>query len=57
MSHKSLSRIDSAPQAEFGLQSFRASIVDTSICVKPGEVLAGQLLYGDSIHRIYFVLA
>jgi hypothetical protein len=30
--------------------------VDTAICAKPGEVLAEQLLYGDSIHRGYFVL-
>jgi hypothetical protein len=29
--------------------------VDTAICAKPGELLAGQLLYGDSIHRSYFV--
>jgi hypothetical protein len=29
--------------------------VDTAICAKPGEVLAGQLFYGDSMHRIYFV--
>jgi hypothetical protein len=28
--------------------------VDTAICAKPGEILAGQLLYGDSIHRTYF---
>jgi hypothetical protein len=32
-----------------------ASIVDTAICAKPGELLAGQLLYGDSMHRSYFV--
>ncbi|WP_157467440.1 hypothetical protein [Edaphobacter aggregans] len=37
-------------------KDFGASIVDTAICTKPGEVLAGQLLYGDSIHRSYFVL-
>ena len=37
-------------------EDFGASIVDTAICAKPGEVLAGQLLYGDSIHRTYFVL-
>jgi hypothetical protein len=33
-----------------------ASIVDTAICAKPDGVLAGQLLYGDSIYRSYFVL-
>jgi hypothetical protein len=37
-------------------EDFGASIVDTAICAKPGEVLAGQLLYGDSIYRSYFVL-
>jgi hypothetical protein len=37
-------------------EDFGASIVDTAICAKPGEVLAGQLLYGDSIPRSYFVL-
>jgi hypothetical protein len=37
-------------------EDFGVSIVDTAICAKPGEVLAGQLLYGDSIHRSYFVL-
>jgi hypothetical protein len=34
---------------------FGVSIVDTAICAKPGELLAGQLLYGDSMHRSYFV--
>jgi hypothetical protein len=29
--------------------------VDTAICAKRGELLAGQLLYGDSMHRSYFV--
>ena len=38
------------------LKSFGASIVDTAICAKPDGVLAGQLLYGDSIDRSYFVL-
>jgi len=38
------------------LKSFGASIVDTAICAKPDGVLAGQLLYGDSIFRSYFVL-
>ena len=38
------------------LKSFGASIVGTAICAKPDGVLAGQLLYGDSIHRSYFVL-
>jgi hypothetical protein len=37
-------------------EDFGASIVDTAICAKPDGVLAGQLLYGDSIHRSYFVL-
>jgi hypothetical protein len=37
-------------------EDFGASSVDTVICAKPGEVLAGQLLYGDSIPRTYFVL-
>ena len=37
-------------------EDFGASIVDTAICAKPGEVLAGQLLFGDSIPRSYFVL-
>ena len=37
-------------------EDFGESIVDTAICAKPGKVLAGQLLYGDSIHRTYFVL-
>jgi hypothetical protein len=37
-------------------KSLGASSVDTAICAKPGEVLAGQLLYGDSIHHSYFVL-
>jgi len=37
-------------------KSLGASSVDTAICAKPGEVLAGQLLYGDSIHRSYFEL-
>jgi hypothetical protein len=37
-------------------EDFGASIVDTAICAKPGEVLAGQLLYGDSIPRSYFGL-
>jgi hypothetical protein len=36
-------------------EDFGASIVDTAICAKSGELLAGQLLYGDSMHRIYFV--
>ena len=29
--------------------------MDTAICAKPGELLAGQLLYGDSMHRSSFV--
>jgi hypothetical protein len=37
-------------------EDFEASIVDTAICTKPGEVLAGQLLYVDSIARSDFVL-
>jgi len=37
-------------------KDFGASIVDTAICAKPGEVLAEQLLYGDSIHRTHFAL-
>jgi hypothetical protein len=32
------------------------SIVDRAICAKPGEDLAGQLLYGDSLHCSNFVL-
>jgi hypothetical protein len=32
------------------------SIVDRAICSKPGGDLAGQLLYGDSLHRSNFVL-
>jgi hypothetical protein len=38
------------------LKSFAASIVDTAICAKPDGVLAGQLLYGDSIHRSHSAL-
>ena len=56
-----LVQIYSAVSTVLGRQSsayrrFGASIVDTVICAKPGKVLAGQLLYGDSIHRTYFVL-
>ena len=31
------------------------SIVDTAICSKPGWDLAGQLLYGDSLHCSIFL--
>jgi len=38
------------------LKSFGASGVDTAICAKPEGMLAGQLLFGDSIYRSYLVL-
>jgi hypothetical protein len=42
-------------QSLAGSRRFWSEHCGTAICAKPGELLAGQLLYGDSMHRIDFV--